>query len=117
MTIDSDAFLALMRDQFETAKAKNVFQECAEQYDHLSAPHFQLGQYHFSQNSFIMALESFEKALERGPSNPQAYYMKAICEIKIGDITSARNTLLKGREFGEKLAEYRNLMNQLSITY
>lgn len=96
-------------------KALPVFEKCVQKYGHLSAPFFELGRYYISQEDFDRAHACFYKAIERGETNPSAYYMKAVCEVKLDRITEAQNTLEKGRDFGAQMDEYRALMNKLGM--
>ncbi|GAB5539267.1 MAG: tetratricopeptide repeat protein [Salibacteraceae bacterium] len=99
----------------EPEKAKLVFEQCAERYDHLSTPYYQLGQFYFSQENFASALIYYEKALERGKSNPVLYYMKAICQLKLGDLQAARDTLESGWSYGKENEKYLELMRKLNV--
>lgn len=94
-------------------KALKTFQDCADNYNHLSPPFFVLGKYYMSKGNYDLAKQNLELAIERGEVNANFYFLKAVCEVKLNDLKSAYETLLRGEQFSESVEGYQELMRKI----
>ena len=97
----------------EPDKAYPIFLKATKNYSNLSVPYFQLGKYYITKNDFATARKQFSKAIEKGEKNANTYYYYAICELKLGNLNAAINTLNIGLPYAINNKPYIDLLNKL----
>lgn len=91
-------------------KAYKVFKEAQMLFWKMSIPYVQLGKYHMSFANYDSGYYYFEKAIEYGSSNPDYYYLAAVCQFKLSNDSLVLDLLAKGEPFAPDGSGYYTLM-------
>ena len=97
---------ALNKNDLKTAR-QLLQQEINEDPDSDEA-HFLIAEVRYSRSRFGLANETFEKVLREGPTFPRselAFYFYGVCQMRLGNVERARESLLAILELRPKYGE------------